>query len=92
MPSPASRWFALSVALVVVVPAMAGAQVVSGMGQGTQVPPRDRIPPPTTGTGVIKGRVVDGATGAAVPRARVRLMGGAARVPVSRKPWSIVAL
>jgi Carboxypeptidase regulatory-like domain len=39
------------------------------------VPPRDRVPPPRTGTGVIRGRVVDGVTGAAIPRARVMLQG-----------------
>jgi hypothetical protein len=39
-------------------------------------PPRDRpngSPPPLVGTGVIKGRVVDGQSGTAVTRARVRL-------------------
>jgi hypothetical protein len=34
-------------------------------------PPRDRVPPPRTGTAGIKGQVVDGVTGAAVARARV---------------------
>jgi hypothetical protein len=83
MPSRASRSVAFAIALVVVAPAVARAQVVSGTVQGTPVlPPRDRVPPPTTGTGVIKGRVVDGVTGAAVARARVRIMGGATRLPV----------
>lgn len=39
-------------------------------------PPRDRVPPPRTGTGVVRGRVVDGVTGAAVARARVTCQGG----------------
>src|SRR5256885_1540327 len=49
--------------------------------QVAPLPPRDRPLEPTTptGTGVIKGRVVDGQTGNAVPRARVRLMGGGPR-------------
>src|SRR5207247_8215216 len=42
-----------------------------------QTPPRDRpVAPQRTGTSVIRGRVVDGQTGNAVPRARVRLSGG----------------
>src|SRR6186713_1743538 len=55
-----------------------GQVVVSG---ATQTPPRDRVLPPRTGTGVIKGRVVDGTTGAAVARARVMLQGPAAGAP-----------
>jgi hypothetical protein len=44
---------------------------------------RDRAPAVRTGTAVLKGRVVDGLTGVAVARARVRLMGSAgARPPV----------
>ena len=38
-------------------------------------PPRDRMPPPRTGTAVVKGRVVDGTTGAALARARVSVQG-----------------
>jgi hypothetical protein len=38
------------------------------------VAPRDRPPTPRTGTGTIRGRVVDGLTGDAIARARVRLM------------------
>src|SRR6266851_3044855 len=54
---------------------VAGAQVIA--------PPRDRQPTPQVGTGAIKGRVVDGVTGAGVPRVRVRLMGpGGMRPPV----------
>jgi len=55
-----------------------GQVVVSG---ATQTPPRDRVLPPRTGTGVIKGRVVDGTTGAAVARARVMLQGPGAGAP-----------
>lgn len=40
------------------------------------VAPRDRVPPRQTGTGAIRGRVVDGTTGSPVPRARVTLQGG----------------
>jgi hypothetical protein len=38
---------------------------------------RDRVPAPQVGKAVVRGRVIDGQTGAAIPRARVRLMGGA---------------
>jgi hypothetical protein len=38
-------------------------------------PPRDRVPAPQVGTGALRGRVVDGVTGRAVARARVRLFG-----------------
>lgn len=54
-------------------PALAGQVVITPATQG--VPPRDRVPPPRTGTGAIRGRVVDGGTGAAVARARVTLQG-----------------
>ena len=48
-----------------------------------QAPLRDRLPPPRTGNAVVKGKVVDGVTGAPVARARVRLMnGGAPRAAV----------
>jgi len=56
--------------------------ILSGMFSGQvvvpappQTPPRDRMPP-RVGTGVVKGRVVDGTTGAAIARARVMLQGG----------------
>jgi hypothetical protein len=55
-------------------PFAARGQVVISNGNA-QIAPRDRVPPPRTGTGSIKGRVVDGVTGAAVGRARVTLMG-----------------
>src|SRR5262249_22162708 len=45
------------------------AQVVSPL------PPRDAPPAARSGTAVIKGRVIDAATGQALPRARVQLMG-----------------
>src|SRR3954468_8661273 len=60
---------------------IAPAQVVF-TGGGAQIVPRDRVPPPRTGTGSIKGRVVDGITGGAVARARVTLTGTMMRAPV----------
>lgn len=42
-------------------------------------PPRDRLPPPRTGTSALKGRVTDGVTGSPIPRARVRLGAGVSR-------------
>jgi hypothetical protein len=45
------------------------------IGQPPPMAPRDRVPPPRTGTAAIKGRVVDGASGAAVARARVTVQG-----------------
>lgn len=70
---------AIIVAVCAAFPARSAAQVVTS---GIQtVPPRDRVPMPTTGTGVIKGRVVDGVNGAAIVRARVRLTGGGGQRP-----------
>jgi hypothetical protein len=47
------------------------------------VPPRDRQPLPQSGTGVVKGKVVDGTTGAPIARARVRLsLNGPPRDPI----------
>jgi hypothetical protein len=40
--------------------------------------PRDRVPPRTTGTAAVKGRVVDGVTGSPIARARIRYMGSGA--------------
>jgi hypothetical protein len=48
----------------------------------TQSPPRDRRPVPMVGTAAMKGRVVDGVTGNAIARARVRIVGG----PGTSKP------
>src|SRR5262245_30722666 len=59
--------------LAFAAPSPAQQVVITPTSQGA--PPRDRVPPPRTGTGVIKGRVVDGVTGAAVARARVTLQG-----------------
>jgi len=72
------------VALLLVPVAAAKAQQLQTMG-GIQVQPgRDRPPVVRVGTGVLKGRVVDGATGGAVPRARVMLQGAAfGRPPVT---------
>jgi Carboxypeptidase regulatory-like domain len=47
-----------------------------------QVPPRDRPSVAQVGTAAIRGRVVDGVTGRAVARARVRLDGRARKGPV----------
>jgi Carboxypeptidase regulatory-like domain len=50
--------------------------VVGGVVNPTQQPTvRDRVPPAQVGRAALRGRVVDGHTGAALPRARVRLMG-----------------
>ena len=55
------------------LPAVVAAQVVA---------PRDRPPVQASGTGAIKGRVVDGVSGAAITRARVQLTGsGRVRPP-----------
>ena len=76
--------------LLLVLPASAPAQTVSGGVSGgiiqgppggIQGAPRDRVPPPRTGTGSVKGRVVDGVSGNPVARARVTLQ-GATRVTV----------
>jgi hypothetical protein len=48
----------------------------------TTAPPRDRAPVRTTGTGVIRGRVIDGVTGKPIARARVRAMASPPREPV----------
>ncbi len=58
--------------------------VVSGVppAQTVQGQPRDRAPARRVGTAVIRGRVVDGVTGAPVARARVRVMNG----PTSSSP------
>ena len=54
----------------------AGQVVSGGVPSGVpQNPPRDRVPPPRTGTGIVKGRVVDGVSGGPVARARVTLQG-----------------
>ena len=44
--------------------------------------PRDRPPVPKTGTGSIRGRIVDGVTGQPIPRVRVRLAGDVNKGPV----------
>jgi hypothetical protein len=45
-------------------------------------PPRDRVPPPSPGTAVIKGRVIDAQTGNALARVRVRLQAPGNPIPV----------
>ena len=46
-----------------------------GAAQVQPLQPRDRVPPQQTGTGRIKGRVLDAQSGSAVSRARVRILG-----------------
>jgi hypothetical protein len=49
-------------------------------GRGNvQIVPRDRVPPPRVGNSSIRGQVIDAATGAAIPRARVVVMVGSNR-------------
>src|SRR3954469_17924488 len=91
-----------SVALLFfILPARVPAQTVSGGVSGgiiqggpggiVQGPPRDRVPPPRTGTGSVKGRVVDGVTGAALARARV-IVQGPTRMSVSTDASGAFAL
>ncbi len=69
----------MQVAAVLVVSILSAQVVLPGP---PQAPPRDRVPPPRTGTGVVKGRVVDGTTGAAIARARVMLQGATGGPPL----------
>jgi hypothetical protein len=62
----------IPLASVLILALLSGQIVLPG---AAQAPPRDRVPPPRTGTGVVKGRVIDGTTGAAVARARVMMQG-----------------
>jgi protocatechuate 3,4-dioxygenase beta subunit len=50
-----------------------GSSIVTTSTQ--QLPPRDRVTAPVAGRSALRGRVIDGQNGAALPRARVRLMG-----------------
>ena len=79
-----SRRWGLSIALLA-MPVWAAAQPVGVTTQPPVIPtqpPRDRLPPTQrVGTAVLKGRVVDGASSAPVPRARVRLLGPAGSRP-----------
>ena len=78
----ARRSAIVGTAVFLFFPAAAGSQVAGGVQEHVEIRQlRDRVPPkPLTGTGSVKGRVVDGVTGEPVPRARVRLlMGGAMR-------------
>jgi len=56
------------------LPATAPGQVQMGI--------RDGRPIPKTGTGVVRGRVVDGVTARPIPRVRVRLQGDASKGPI----------
>jgi carboxypeptidase family protein len=78
--------FVVALLLQQITSAPAGAQAQQPVvTRGTQILPlRDRPPVVRVGTGVLKGRVVDGTTGASVPRARVTLQGVASgRPPVT---------
>ncbi|MET0214859.1 MAG: carboxypeptidase-like regulatory domain-containing protein [Vicinamibacterales bacterium] len=79
-----SRRWGLSIALLA-MPVWAAAQPVGVTTQPPVIPtqpPRDRLPQTQrVGTAVLKGRVVDGASSAPVPRARVRLLGPAGSRP-----------
>jgi hypothetical protein len=59
--------------LLVASSAPAKQAVIAPAVQGA--PPRDRVPTPRTGTGVVRGRVVDGVSGAPIARARVTFVG-----------------
>ena len=61
-----------------------------GSAYAQPIPPRDRLPPPATGTAVIKGRVVDAQAGNALPRARVRLPGPGNRPTVLTDETGVV--
>jgi Carboxypeptidase regulatory-like domain len=64
------------------LPDLARGQVVGGgIGGQPTAPPRDRVVPPRVGNAVIRGKVVDGVTGAPISRARVRVMGGPGQQP-----------
>ena len=74
------RIFAVTTAVLISISSLpAVAQVVTTYDQSGV--PRDR-PQPRTGTGTIRGRVVDGVTGEPIPRARVRLMMAGVPQPV----------
>ena len=79
-----SRRWGLSIALLA-MPVWVAAQPVGVTAQRPATPaqpPRDRLPPTQrVGTAVLKGRVIDGASSAPVPRARVRLLGPAGSRP-----------
>ena len=57
------------------LPATAPSQVQMGVRDG-------RPPVPRTGTGIIRGRVVDGVTAQPIPRVRVRLSGDVTKGPI----------
>ena len=78
-----ARLVGFAVALALVQPAGAAAQAVIG-GVTKAQPGRDRVPVVRVGTAVVRGRIVDGTTGAAVARARVTVRGpGIGQPPVT---------
>lgn len=72
---------AVAVLSMLSMPDGARAGQVGGLPDAPIQPGRDRPPAPRSGTGVLKGRVVDGATGAGIARARVRLQGNSGPSP-----------
>jgi hypothetical protein len=81
MPVVRSSRLAFTFCLLLLGPSWSMAQVGS-IPDPPQAPPRDRLPPPRTGNAVVKGKVVDGVTGAPIARARVRLNGPGQHPPV----------
>src|SRR6476660_370039 len=71
------RFIPIAVAFLLLVASTSPAGHVSGLVAPTVqgAPARDRVPLPRNGTGVVRGRVVDAVTGAAVARARVTFVG-----------------
>lgn len=72
----APRWEPLVILLLLVAASAAAQTPPRDPTRPAQAPTRDGAPIRRTGTAVLKGRVVDGVTGAAISRARVRMMGG----------------
>jgi hypothetical protein len=75
MPMCRYSGFAFLGGLALLLTATASAQTVVPRPTA-QIGTRDGVPPPRTGTGSVKGRVLDGATGAAIPRAHVVIQSG----------------
>ncbi len=80
--SVTAKAFILATACMCVPAAGARAQQVGSVlgtlpdpSSAQQIPARDRRPRPRTGTGVIRGRVVDGSTSQPLAHARVRISG-----------------
>jgi hypothetical protein len=70
------------VGLVAACAGPATGQVVVHTVTPAEIQPRDRVPTARTGTGSIRGRVIDGLSGEPIARARVRLMMSGVTQPV----------